>query len=237
MSSALIDLSLADLASSQPGAADILAKYNLDFSCNGHRCLREEAMRRGLDAASIAAQIEEAGARPVDEPDWRAQAPGELVEHILDHLHGRYLCLLLQLIEHACRIEHSYADWPECPHGMALLLWNLQQDLAQHLLREKQVLPLLLGDNRGAMPIAAMRLEHQSYAAALLDLARLSNDFNAPARACNTWVSLYLGLWALRRELMQHMHLENNLLFAAPGASRPVQSAANPLDFDLGGQA
>jgi regulator of cell morphogenesis and NO signaling len=234
MSSALIDLSLADLASSLQGAADVLAKYNLDFSCNGHRRLRDEAVLRGLDAAAIAAQIEQASVRPASEPAWRYRSPDELVEHILGQLHARHLRLLPQLIDQACRIEHSYADWPECPHGLALQLWNLQQDLHRHLQQEKQLLPLLLSANPGATPIAAMRIEHQEYATALQDLARLSNDFNPPARACNTWIALYLGLWELRRDLMQHMHLENNLLFTAPRAN---QYAANPVDSSSGNQS
>lgn len=232
MSSALIDLTLADLASSLQGAADILARYNLDFSCNGHRRLGDEARLRGLDGAFIAAQIEQASARPASEPAWRYQAPGELIERILGHLHRRHLQLLPQLIDQACRIEHSYADWPECPHGLALQLWNLQQDLQQHLLQEKQLLPLLLSEKPGSVPITAMRIEHQEYATALQGLARLSNDFNAPARACNTWIALYLGLWELRRDLMQHMHLENNLLFAP----RSNHSAPNPVDFNSGSQ-
>jgi regulator of cell morphogenesis and NO signaling len=34
-----------------------------------------------------------------------------------------------------------------------------------------------------------------------------------PANACNTWRALYRGLDELRLDLMQHIHLENNLLF------------------------
>ncbi|HAF91528.1 MAG TPA: iron-sulfur cluster repair protein YtfE, partial [Pseudomonas sp.] len=35
-----------------------------------------------------------------------------------------------------------------------------------------------------------------------------------PAHACNTWRALYRGLEELRDDLMQHIHLENNILFA-----------------------
>ncbi len=34
-----------------------------------------------------------------------------------------------------------------------------------------------------------------------------------PLGACNTWRALYLGLQKLRDNLMEHIHLENNLLF------------------------
>jgi regulator of cell morphogenesis and NO signaling len=34
-----------------------------------------------------------------------------------------------------------------------------------------------------------------------------------PAEACYTWRALYLGLENLEQELMDHVHLENNILF------------------------
>jgi iron-sulfur cluster repair protein YtfE (RIC family) len=33
--------------------------------------------------------------------------------------------------------------------------------------------------------------------------------------ACNTWQALYRGLEELRQDLMQHIHLENNIWFAS----------------------
>ena len=42
---------------------------------------------------------------------------------------------------------------------------------------------------------------------------RLAHDLVPPPAACNTWRALYLGLDALERELMEHIHLENNVLF------------------------
>lgn len=41
------------------------------------------------------------------------------------------------------------------------------------------------------------------------------NPANTPTEhACNTWRALYRGLDELRNDLMQHIHLENNVLFA-----------------------
>ena len=43
---------------------------------------------------------------------------------------------------------------------------------------------------------------------------RLTNDITPPTGACVTWRALYTGLTQLREDLMQHIHLENNILFA-----------------------
>jgi regulator of cell morphogenesis and NO signaling len=58
-----------------------------------------------------------------------------------------------------------------------------------------------------------MRFEHDQHAEALARLAALTDDITAPGNACNTWRALYTGLQELRDDLMQHIHLENNVLF------------------------
>ena len=78
------------------------------------------------------------------------------------------------------------------------------------MLKEEQILfPMLqrniqLPQTQG--PIAVMRYEHDQHGAALQRLAELTNDI--------TWRALYRGLEELRGDLMQHIHLENNILFA-----------------------
>lgn len=47
----------------------------------------------------------------------------------------------------------------------------------------------------------------------LEELLALTNNITPPADACNTWRALYRGLLEFRNDLMQHIHLENNVLF------------------------
>ena len=65
-----------------------------------------------------------------------------------------------------------------------------------------------------AAPISVMRFEHDQHGEALAVLNDLTNDITLPKGACNTWRALYGGLAQLRDDLMQHIHLENNILFA-----------------------
>jgi regulator of cell morphogenesis and NO signaling len=61
-----------------------------------------------------------------------------------------------------------------------------------------------------------MQHEHEDAGAELESIRQLTNDHTPPAGACGTWRALYLGLAEFERELMQHVHLENYVLF--PGA-------------------
>jgi len=41
----------------------------------------------------------------------------------------------------------------------------------------------------------------------------LTGGFHPPPHACDTYRALYAGLQELERDLHQHIHLENNILF------------------------
>ena len=120
-------------------------------------------------------------------------------------------------------MERTHAAHPHCPHGLVALLERMQEELESHMCKEEHILfPWL---NQGVPllhvqgPIGVMRHEHDEHAQSLATLAGLTDDLTAPANACTTWRALYAGLEELRRDLMQHIHLENNLLFV--GANRP----------------
>ena len=63
------------------------------------------------------------------------------------------------------------------------------------------------------MPVRVMMQEHDDHGASLRRLRELATDFVPPPEACATWRALYAGLEKLEAELMEHIHLENNVLF------------------------
>jgi regulator of cell morphogenesis and NO signaling len=58
-----------------------------------------------------------------------------------------------------------------------------------------------------------MEREHEAVGAALRRIRELTDGYTVPAEACNTWRALWRGLGALEKDLHQHIHLENNILF------------------------
>jgi len=64
-----------------------------------------------------------------------------------------------------------------------------------------------------AGPVQVMETEHADHKKNLETLRTLTAGFQPPTEACVTWRALYLGLQQLEQELMEHIHLENNVLF------------------------
>lgn len=99
----------------------------------------------------------------------------------------------------------------------------LAAELKTHLQKEEQVLfPRLRQLEKNydqavnvLIPAAidCMQREHAETGVALTQLRRLSDGFTPPEWACNTYRVLLAGLLSLEKDLHQHIHKENNLLF------------------------
>jgi regulator of cell morphogenesis and NO signaling len=213
----LLDQSLGALARSIPGATQVFHEHKLDFCCGGKHSLREAAEQRGIDAQQIADRLEAIQAEVVGEGrDWRAATAADLIAYILYRFHERHREQLPELIRLAQRVEQVHGDRADCPIGLADHLILMRQELESHMEKEEQVLfPALsqgyIAELQG--PLEVMRHEHDQHGEALVTLEALTHDITLPRGACNTWRALYLGLSALREDLMEHIHLENNILF------------------------
>ncbi len=206
---------LADLATQNPGAARVFHRYRLDFCCGGRRPLEEACEAKGLDPDAVRAEIEEETRAP-DDVVWAERPLGALVEHILERYHAPLRPELERLVQMARKVEAVHADKASCPRGLAAHLARFQEDTLAHLEKEERILfPLITmdPDARPHAPISVMMHEHTSHAANLARTRGLTTDLVPPDDACTTWRALYLGLEALERDLMDHIHLENNVLF------------------------
>jgi regulator of cell morphogenesis and NO signaling len=209
--------SLGQIARELPGATGVFHAYKLDFCCGGAHTLAEAAAKKGLDPAPIVARLEalQSAAQP-QVGSWSDADVPDLIDHIVSHFHARHRVQLPELARMARRVEAVHRDHPACPAGLARLLDEMTSELASHMAREESVLFPLLKDGRYDVsmgPVHVMRLEHDDHGQNLARIEALTQDMNPPPGACNTWQALYLGLRALREDLMQHIHLENNVLF------------------------
>lgn len=205
--------SLGQIAVGLPGATAVFRRLKLDFCCGGQVSLAQAAAEKGLDAQAVLAEL--AGLQRSAEMPGETD-PGALVDHILSRYHEVHRQQLPELVRMARRVEAVHREHPRVPAGLADLLEAMHAELLSHMEKEEQILfPLLRagGSDFVRQPIGIMRAEHVEHGATLEKLAAVTDDATPPADACNTWRALYAGLGQLREDLMDHIHLENNLLF------------------------
>ena len=214
-SASLADQSLGQLAVNLPGATGVFRKLKLDFCCGGQVSLRKAAENKRLDLADIVNQLSELE-RLDTMPDHIGSAA--LVDHIISRYHDVHRIQLPELVRMAHRVEAVHREHPDVPAGLGRMLEKIEQELLGHMQKEEAILfPLLkTGSSPYAVqPIAVMRMEHTSHGQALDQLHALTHDMQPPEGACNTWRALYAGISQFSDDLINHIHLENNLLFPA----------------------
>lgn len=211
------DRHVGELAASLPGASEVFRKHQIDFCCGGGVPLATAAAARGEPLAAIEAELAALEGTPSDVPD----ASDELIEHILTRYHATHRAELPELVRLAARVEERHAGNAAVPLGLHAALLELAAALEEHMQKEEQILfPLMRagGHPMIAAPIGRMRFEHDEHGERLANLARLAHGFELPAEACPTWRALYAGVRKLIEDVHQHVHLENNVLFARFGA-------------------
>lgn len=208
--------SVGELASTLPGASRVFHRHGLDFCCGGHVSLAEACTSARLDADSVIAEIQDEASKSEDFERWDTRPLPEVIDHILARFHEPHRQELPRLLAMARKVESVHAQKDSCPHGLAELLERIAEEMELHMQKEEQVLFPLLRSGRGRMaatPIQVMEEEHRDHGKNLERLRELTKDYSPPQEACGTWSALYLGLAELQRDLMEHIHTENNILF------------------------
>jgi len=205
---------LAELATTLPGATALFRKEKLDFCCGGQVSLGEAAAARNIDLAGLTAQLK--ALAEAAEPAKMPQDTDSLIAMIETRYHAIHRQELPELIRLARRVEAVHRDAEGVPRGLADLLELMADELDAHMQKEERVLFPMMRQGGGPMishPIATMSAEHNDHAEHLRSLEALTNDFTPPAHACNSWRALYVGTQKLANDLAEHIHTENNILF------------------------
>ncbi len=209
------DQALGELALTIPRASALFRQYSLDFCCGGKQTLAHAASRRELDLDAIEAQLSQLALEP-QEKDWRHAPLADIIDHIIVRYHDRHREQLPELILQATKVERVHADKPSVPRGLAKYLTQLHDELSSHMMKEEQILFPMIKQGMGrqtAGPISVMEREHDG-AGELLDVIKhITHNVTPPPEACTTWRTLYNGINETIDDLMNHISLENNVLF------------------------
>ena len=209
---------VGQLAAEHPLATRVFARHGIDYCCGGGRALGKVCAEKGLDTDALLDEIRKELETPgVSETRWDEAPLGDLIDHILATYHESLREELPRLESMARKVLKVHGDKdPERFNELLTVYLGLKAELESHMMKEEQILFPMIRAGQGAMadgPVSVMEHEHESAATALRRLRELTNDYEVPAEACNTWRALWHGLSALEESLHRHIHLENNILF------------------------
>jgi regulator of cell morphogenesis and NO signaling len=205
---------LSQIATEMPDAIHILRKYHLDFCCGGKQTLSEALAESTSSCDDVIHELE--NCKHSEERNPANMETRDLIEYITTRYHEKHRNDLPLLISLASKVETVHDGNPDCPKGLTAHLESMKGAMFDHMASEETGLfPALLSGNSDTMADAVAELsdEHDDLGSKLAELEALVNGFAVPEGACTTWVALLNGIRQLVDETMEHVHVENNILF------------------------
>jgi regulator of cell morphogenesis and NO signaling len=221
------ETTVGELVRAVPSRSRILERLGIDYCCGGKKPLAEACRGKGLDPATVVSML---NALDASEPAPATSNPEALTLSALcdeiQRVHHGYLREELPRLDFMTR-KVAATHGGEEPRLLEIreLFLRFAVAMISHAEEEEtQIFPeirRLDSEDANARPTTSdlktafekLESEHDEAGAALERFHVLTDGFNPPDWACNTFRALYDGLAKLVQETHQHVHKENNVLF------------------------
>jgi len=226
----LLEKQVGSIVASDYRTAAVFEKYGIDFCCNGGKPLGIACSEKQLDPTRVTTELlgleKETKSQDFRPAEWDLDA---LADHIVN-THHTYVRQSLPIIQaHLEKVIAVHGKNHSELAGIGQRFEAIAGELTQHMRKEELVLfphikNLATAERSGSAlrpppfgsirnPIRMMENEHQSAGEGFAFIRSASNDLTPPEDACTTYRVLYRELADFERDLHQHIHLENNILF------------------------
>ena len=204
---------VGDIAASLAGASSVFRRFGIDFCCHGRVPLDEAATAHGLEIAVVEEALSALDGNP---PAELPEDTSALIDHIVTRYHDVHRRQLPELIMLSRKVEQVHAAKPGVPAGLADMLEKAFGELGLHMRKEELILfPAMRRQESGPLdgPISQMRHDHVDHGELLERMTEMTGNFVVPEAGCGSWRALYAGAAQFKDDLIDHIHIENNILF------------------------
>lgn len=226
----IMDKNIGEIVAEDYRTTGVFEKYGIDFCCGGKVALSAACRQKGIDAASLIAELDAVKkASPDRSQNYDAWELPFLMDYIVNTHH-------VYLKENDAQIA-AYAEKIASVHGahhvelfeIASIFGKIATDMAAHLQEEEDIffpsVKRAYANRKAGRPVdskdigmikvslAKLIHEHEEIGEAVHTIRSLSKEYAIPNDVCNTFVVTYRKLKEFEDDLHKHVHLENNILF------------------------
>ncbi|WP_312363609.1 iron-sulfur cluster repair di-iron protein [Sphingobacterium sp.] len=222
---------VGNIAATDIRKAQVLKQLGVDFCCGGKQTLKEAAHSIGLDEIELRRRLNQSEDLPISGPplnfkDWDIDFLSDYIKNV----HHRYVREKGPIIQ---ELAHKVADVHAQQHPELISLSKeldaFLDELYHHLDKEEKLLFTAIKNEQELTSKQVDQLiqflisEHEDSGKELQQLRKITENYTLPANACNSYTSLFSQIESFESDLLQHIHLENNILFPKLLASYGVQ--------------
>lgn len=223
---------VTDIVTHDYRTADVFRKYDIDFCCGGKWPLDIVCKNNNVDVEVLLTEIQKvlrqsSSNAAIDFDSWNIDF---LTDYILN-VHHRYLKRALpEIKEHINRfLEGHRKKFPEL-EVLEVIINRFMKEIPPHMQQEEEIFfpyikqiyhahknresyaKLLIRTLRKPLEEVMLK-EHENTGANLHRLRTVTNDYTPPEKACIAHKVTFAKLKELDNDLVQHIHLESNILF------------------------
>jgi regulator of cell morphogenesis and NO signaling len=222
-----VDLPVRDIVVEHPETIPVLEQLGIDYCCGGQHTLAEACANRGLSPATVLEELDRRpqNTDPADNP-WNKAKLKDLIDYIVEKHHVFARNQLALIRDLAAKVERRHGEIHPEIFEVSEAFAAISAELSHHFYCEENILfPHITRLETGQpaelppipesvqQPVNRMMVDHEQTGNEFRLLREITNDFQPPADACTTYKALYRAMEDLERDLHQHIHLENNILF------------------------
>jgi regulator of cell morphogenesis and NO signaling len=212
--------------------AEVFRKHGIEYCCGGKWPLSTVCMIKGLEMDVIKRELEKAMfsvqiPSAISFHEWNT---GFLVDYIVN-IHHYYIRQTFPVLQQ--QLDHFVEEHLTKDPSLAKLkaeFDNLEKQIFPHLQQEEEIIfpyirrvahaysskesyaSLLVKTLRKPI-VELMDGEHAIVFGTLYEFRKLTNNYTAPAKACTSQRVIWSKLKELDNDLVQHLYLENEVLF------------------------
>lgn len=237
----LLTQSLAKIVTENHKTAAVFEKYHLDFCCKGKRTLKEACVENKVNPADVLMDIERIIENKTDETlDPTEMSLTQLADYIVK-THHSYVQKELPLVQgYLQKVSSKHGERHPELYKIFELFSAIKEEMEMHMHKEEAVLFPRITEvekmvSHNALPqinisfiiapVSVMEQEHEHAGNLMEEIRKLTENFTPPADACTTYKLSFAALQNFEKDLHQHVHLENNILF--PGATTLIKQLLN----------
>lgn len=222
--------SIGELVAKDYRKAEIFRKFGLDFCCGGHKTVKEACEKKGVNYIEVENELLKVEQQQNDNTEnfneWELDF---LADYIINKHHKYVSSAVVLLNELSSKVARVHGDVHPELIEIERNYVQVANELTAHMQKEEVVLfpyiKQMVQNKRNGNPfekssfgtiknpIHMMESEHVSAGECMESIRTLSNNFTLPSDACNSYRVLFGKLEEFEKDLHQHIHLENNILF------------------------
>jgi len=218
------NLQIGEIVAGDFRTSKVFTGAGIDFCCGGKQSVGEVCEDLGLDVVELQNKVEEIQQEPISHAlNFKEWDLPFLIDYIINTHHKYVKDTLPDLKIYTRKIASVHGENHAELIDITAKVHAVAAELEQHIKNEEEVLfpaikNYLLSPNPQDAKIIKSEItrmlgEHDFAGGTLDEINRISNSYQLPEDACNTYHVTFKLLRQFEEDIHVHVHLENNILF------------------------